>query len=228
MEEWHSGGRAAQRKWWLLVVCCTAQDPGDSSQKVPPSSFNQLLPTSTWCYLSHFQWRCFLRWGWYTSWHSCGRAGIFWWRWQCWGSHPSPAEKEHKGESPFSQGFENCSWICISGCLKSFIVFGHIFSSSFLLAPILPYTSHSLAPFPAHCFSTLAPGNFTPHSPYSSLCSCSFLNPSCMMPELWPSGETNHLFNIKCPQRLPVEVCWLDLVRTQLQCFRNDHKFIVS
>lgn len=91
-----------------------------------------------------------------------------------------------------------------------------------LLTPWLPFQLIVSVLF------TLAPGNFTPHSPYSSLCSCSFLNPSCMMPELWPSGETNHLFNIKCPQRLPVEVCWLDLVRTQLQCFRNDHKFIVS
>lgn len=184
MEQWCSGGRAMQKR---VIVCYTDQDPEDSSRKVPPVSFNHLLPTFTWYYLSHFQWQCFLHWGWYTSWHSCGKAGMFWWRSQCWDSHPSPAGNRTQRENPFLSRFGKITSDCISGSLKSLIVSAQIFfRSSFLLAPFLHYTSHSLAPF-LHRFNIIylctCKPLLIPPSPF--LRSCSFLNPSCMMPGLW-------------------------------------------
>ena len=169
MERWCSGGRATQRKWWLLVVCRTDWDPGDSSQKVSPISFNQLLPTSTWCYLSHFQWQCFLRWGWYTSWHSCGRAGMFWWRWQCWGSRPSPAEKgAQRGKPIFLKVWKIAPESILVGLWRaslplltssSALPFYLLPSYLILLTPSLPSQLIVSIPF------SLAPGNLSPHSP---------------------------------------------------------------
>lgn len=141
MEGSCSGGRPMQRKPWLLPVCHTDGDPGDSSQEDPCTSFNQLLPASTWCYLSHFQWRCFLCWGWHTSWHSCGKAGIFWWRWQRWGSHPSPAEKAaQRGKLIFLKVCKIAPNYVLVGVWR---------------APCLPHISHSPASIPDDCFNII-------------------------------------------------------------------------
>lgn len=128
----------------IIAACLPHDDPGDSSQEDPWISWiciNQLLPTSTWCYLSHFRWRCFLLWGWHTSWRSCGKAGIFWWKWQCWGSHPFPAEiVAQKGKLIF---------------LKVCKIAPHYVLGSLWRAPCLPYISCSPNPIPDDCFNII-------------------------------------------------------------------------
>lgn len=207
----------------LLPVCHTDGDPGDSSQEDPCISLNQSLPMPTWCYLSHFQWRCFLCWGWHTSWHSCGTAGIFWWRWQCWGSHPFPAETAAQRGKPIF--------------LKVCKIAPHYALVHLWRAPCLPYISCSPAHIPDDCFNIRYSSTWKllSLSPLVFSMLKFFLNSSwwcfCSMTTAhWvrTSGQIIHSFNIKCPQRLPAEFCWLDLVRTQPPCFRSYYKFTVS